>query len=125
MGVEIRPEKLVADPIEIIAKEDTVGTHTFRQAVLDLPQGEVDPSDERSPDQLVEVGDTVIVRFSDDRVRRFRLSREANKPDQGIVHIGQPIGQALLGNGIDEEVDLVIDGHTKRVIIEKITKAAA
>ena len=75
--------------------------------------------------RLVEVGDTVIVRFSDDRVRRFRLSREANKPDQGIVHIGQPIGQALLGNGIDEEVDLVIDGHTKRVIIEKITKAAA
>ena len=78
-----------------------------------------------SGQRLVEVGDTVIVRFADDRIRRFRLSREANIPDQGIIHIGQPIAQALLGNGIDEELELLIDGHTKRVIIEKITKAAA
>ncbi len=74
---------------------------------------------------MVEVGDTVIVRFADDnRVRRFRLTREANNLDQGVVHFGQPIGLALLGNGIEEEVELVVGGQSRRVVIEKITKAA-
>ncbi len=80
---------------------------------------------EYSPESTVEVGDTVIVRFADDnRIRRFRLSSDANNIEQGIVHIGQPLGLALIGSGIEEEVDLVVDGLTRRVIIEKITKAA-
>ena len=57
-------------------------------------------------------------------VRRFHLSQEANNPDQGVVHVGQPIGEALLGNGLEEEIELIVGGQTRRVIIEKITKAA-
>ncbi len=77
-------------------------------------------------DTMVEEGDTVIVRFADDpnRVRRFRLSREANSPEQGIINVSQPIGQALLGNGLDDEVELQVGGASRMVIIEKITKAA-
>lgn len=76
-------------------------------------------------ESLVEAGDTIIVRFADDnRVRRFRLSREANNPENGIVHISQPIGEALLGNGLDDEVELHVGGQSRTVIIEKITKAA-
>ena len=74
---------------------------------------------------MVEVGDTVIVRFADDnRIRRFRLSTDATDIEQGVVHVGQAIGLALLGSGIEEEVDLVVGGRTRRLIIEKITKAA-
>jgi very-short-patch-repair endonuclease len=84
-----------------------------------MPGGSLDVS------AVVEPGDIVIVRFADDnRIRRFKLSQERNDPDGGVVHIGQPIGEALLGNGIEEEVDLVVEGHTRTVVIEKITKAA-
>lgn len=74
---------------------------------------------------IVEAGDTVIVRFADDnRVRRFMLSRDAHDPNLGIVHVGQPIGEALLGNSLEEELELLVAGVSRRVIIEKITKAA-
>jgi very-short-patch-repair endonuclease len=80
---------------------------------------------EHDRDAVVEAGDTVIVRFADDnRVRRFRLSYEANDPERGVVHIAQPIGEALLGNGIEEEIEIIVGGQSRRVIIEKITKAA-
>lgn len=84
------------------------------------------PAPQEPPcDEVVEVGDTVIVRFADNnRVRRFRLTRGANNPDGGEVSVGQPIAVTLLGNGIEEEVDLVVDGKWRRVVIEKITKAA-
>ncbi len=85
----------------------------------DLAAEMVPATSDHEQEVVVEAGDTVIVRYADDnRVRRFRLSREGNNPDQGVVHVGQPIGVALLGNGLEEEVELVVG------IIEKITKAA-
>jgi transcription elongation GreA/GreB family factor len=41
-----------------------------------------------------------------------------------VVHVSQPIGVALLGNGLEEEVEFVIDGKPRIVVIEKISKAA-
>ena len=73
---------------------------------------------------MVGPGDTVIVRFDDNRVRRFRLSTDSNKPEDGVVHVSQPIGKALLGNGVEEEVELIVDGKPRIVVIEKISKAA-
>ena len=75
---------------------------------------------------LAEIGDTVIVRFADNnRTQHFRLSREANDPDNGVANIRHAVGNTLLGNSIEEEVDLVVGGDPpRRVIIEKITKAA-
>jgi transcription elongation GreA/GreB family factor len=91
----------------------------------DLAAEMVPATSDHEQEVVVEAGDTVIVRYADDnRVRRFRLSREGNNPDQGVVHVGQPIGVALLGNGLEEEVELVVGGQVRRVIIEKITKAA-
>ncbi len=76
-------------------------------------------------DEVVEPGDTVVVRFADDnRKRRFKLSRDAHDPDGGIVNIRQPIGVALLGSGPEEEVDLHVGGKDRRIVIESITKAA-
>ena len=73
---------------------------------------------------VVEPGDTVIVRFDDNRIRRFRLSADTNRPEDGVVHVNQPIARALLGNGLEEEVEFVVDGQSKTVVIEKISKAA-
>jgi transcription elongation GreA/GreB family factor len=73
---------------------------------------------------VVEPGDTVIVRFDNNRIRRFRLSIDTNRPDEGVVHVNQPIGRALLGNGLEEEVEFVVDGQSRIVVIEKISKAA-
>jgi hypothetical protein len=38
------------------------------------------------------------------------------------VHVSQPIGLALLGNGLEEEVEFVVDGKSRLVVIEKISK---
>jgi len=74
---------------------------------------------------VVEAGDTVIVRYADDnRVRLFRLSADHDDPERGVVHVGRPIGAALIGNGVEEEVELSVGGQTRTVIIEKVTKAA-
>ena len=74
---------------------------------------------------VVEPGDTVIVRFDDNRIRRFRLSADTHRPEDGVVHINQPIGLALLGNGLEDEVEFVVDGKPRIVVIEKISKASA
>ncbi len=76
------------------------------------------------PELVVEPGDTVIVRFDDNRIRRFRLSTDTNRPEDGVVHVNQPIGLALLGNGLEEEIEFVVDGQSRVVVIENISKAA-
>lgn len=76
-----------------------------------------------APTLVVEPGDTVIVRFDDNRIRRFCLSTDTNRPEDGIVHVSKPIGLALLGNGLEEEVEFVVDGKSRVVMIEKISKA--
>jgi hypothetical protein len=76
------------------------------------------------PELVVEPGDTVIVRFDDNRIRRFRLSADTHRPEDGVVHINQPIGRALLGNGLEDEVEFVVDGRPRMVVVEKISRAA-
>jgi very-short-patch-repair endonuclease len=76
------------------------------------------------PELVIEPGDTVIVRFDDNRIRRFRLSTDTDRPEDGVVHIDQPIGAALLGCGLEEEVEFIVDGKARVVVIEKISKTA-
>lgn len=76
------------------------------------------------PELVVEPGDTVIVRFDDNRIRQFRLSADTHRPEDGVVHINQPIGRALLGNGLEDEVEFVVDGRPRMVVVEKISRAA-
>jgi hypothetical protein len=75
-------------------------------------------------DLVVEPGDTVVVRFDDNRVRRLRLSQDSHRPRDGIVHIDQPIGRALLGSGIEEEIEFVVDGQPRSAVVQEILKAA-
>ena len=59
------------------------------------------------------------------RVRRFRLNRDANNPHIGIEHRAHPMAEPLFGNGIGEEIELIVSGIAKMVVTEKITKAAS
>jgi very-short-patch-repair endonuclease len=73
---------------------------------------------------VVEVGDLIFIRYNDQPDRRLsiRLSDSENNPDNGIVHITQPLGTAILGASLDEEVTVKIGNHTRTAVIEKIEK---
>ena len=102
--------------------EDDLDIMTGGQTGLGKDSGHIDLAE---AERIVEAGDIVLVRFADDnRVLRVQLSTTANDPGQGIVHITQPLALALLGNGIDEEVEVDIGTGSRTAIIEKIAKAA-
>ncbi len=121
----------VGSPVEEIPVSPTLVTEAPTETLdVFIPQSVVATTAlpiavvESASEFVVEPGDTVIVRFDDNRIRRFRLSADTHRPEDGVVHINQPIGLALLGNGLEEEVEFVVDGRPRMVVIEKISKAA-
>jgi very-short-patch-repair endonuclease len=88
-------------------------------------------SEEPAPDGFaadlgptVAVGDLVIIRYSDapDRAIRVRLSDQENRPEAGIVSKLEPLGAALIGAGVDDEVQVQIGGVLRTAAIERIEK---
>ena len=77
-----------------------------------------------SNEDIIEVGDTVTIRYDDNRVRSYELTRGANILEAGKLSVKQPLAEALLGKGIEDEIELVVDDKSQRVVIEKIRKAA-
>ena len=73
---------------------------------------------------VVEVGDLVFLRYDDqpDRSLSVRLSDNENNPRDGIVHLRQPLGAAILGASLDEQVTIKIGDRTRTAVIEKIEK---
>jgi very-short-patch-repair endonuclease len=70
-------------------------------------------------------GDTIVVRFADtNQLRRFRISAEEHAPEEGIVGLGQPLAQALIGSSVDEEVEFTVGGQARVAVVERILKAA-
>jgi very-short-patch-repair endonuclease len=70
-------------------------------------------------------GDTIVVRFADtNQLRRFRISAEEHAPEEGIVGLGQPLAQALIGTSVDEEVEFTVEGRARVAVVERILKAA-
>lgn len=94
------------------------------QVPLPAEDARAKPHDDE-PGLVVQPGDTVIVRFDDNRIRRFRLSTHTNQPEDGVVHVNQPVAMALLGSGLEEEVEFEVDGRRRVVLIEKISRPAS
>jgi hypothetical protein len=47
-----------------------------------------------------------------------------NNPTEGIVHVGHaPLGAAILGAALDEQITVKIGDRTRTAVIEKIEKA--
>jgi hypothetical protein len=46
-----------------------------------------------------------VVRYNDtNKVRRILLSATENRPEDGVVHFSQPLGRAVLGADVDDEI---------------------
>ena len=76
--------------------------------------------------RMVEVGDLVFIRYDDQPERTFsvRLSHTVNSPNEGIVHVERaPLGAAILGASLDEQITVRIGDRTRTAVIEKIEKA--
>ncbi|WMT87483.1 DUF3320 domain-containing protein [Pelagibacterium sp. 26DY04] len=86
----------------------------------DRPQ----PAQTQSETNIVEAGDTVQVRYldGDKSVREVQLSSTLNDPSRSIVHIREPLGRALLGAEIDEEIEVLIGNHVRPAVVERIVK---
>jgi hypothetical protein len=77
---------------------------------------------------IVEVGDLVFIRYEDqpEHSVSVRLSKTVNNPVEGVVHVEHaPLGAAILGASLDEQVTVKIGDRTRTAVIEKIEKARA
>jgi very-short-patch-repair endonuclease len=72
-----------------------------------------------------EVGDLVFIRYDDQPDRRLsiRLSSTENSPSNGIVHVSEPLGTAIIGASVDEQVTVKIGNRTRTAVVEQIEKA--
>jgi very-short-patch-repair endonuclease len=73
---------------------------------------------------VAEVGDLIFIRWDDEPERRLsiRLSSTENKPSEGIVHVSEPLGAAILGACVDEQVTVKIGNRPRIAMIEQIDK---
>jgi hypothetical protein len=73
---------------------------------------------------VVGVGDLVFIRYDDQPDHRLSilLSNSENNPGDGVVHLSQPLGAAILGASLDEQVTVKIGNRTRTAEIEKIEK---
>jgi transcription elongation GreA/GreB family factor len=70
------------------------------------------------------VGDTVQVRYltGDQRTLVVTLSDKQNDPNNGFIHVHQPLGEALLGAELDQLVDVLVDSRLRPVKVEEVHK---
>ena len=86
---------------------------------LDSTQGFLFGSDAR-----IEVGDRIVVLYSDDPRRIFlRLTDGVNDPEKGQLSVACPLGQAVLGAEEGDEIDFRLDdGRHRKALIEAVEK---
>jgi hypothetical protein len=74
---------------------------------------------------VVGVGDLVFIRYDDQPDRRLsvRLSNTENNPNNGIVHVSQPLATAILGASLDEPITVNIGNRSRTAVIESIEKS--
>ena len=101
----------------------------LRKAILNrLSELDVDPDYEEpefiEPDVSVCVGDRVVIRYNDDPDRRLTvfLSDTTNDPSNGIVHFDEPLGEAVIGAAVGDEIEVQISGNIRVAVVEEISK---
>ncbi len=98
---------------------------------LDIGAITLEPAHEaptESTDRLgIQVGDKVVILFSDDSRRMsVRLTEGANDLEKGQLSIASPLGQAVLGAEEGDEVDIQLDdGRRRKALIETVEKLSS
>jgi transcription elongation GreA/GreB family factor len=111
-SAEASPELRFGEPTPVISTEET--TTPSETVFADLES------------VVVEVGDLVFIRYDDQPERTFtvRLSDTINNPNEGVLHADRaPLGAAILGASLDEQITVKIGDRTRTAVIEKIEKA--
>jgi very-short-patch-repair endonuclease len=96
-------------------------TEPAQRAPADEPAIAAEPFFADLDSVIAEVGDLVFIRYDDqpERSVSVRLSKTLNNPD--VDHA--PLGAAILGASLDEQVTVKIGDRTRTAVIEKIEKA--
>ncbi len=71
------------------------------------------------------VGDQITIRYLDGskQTRVLTLSDVRNDPARGLVAVWEPLGDALQGAGVGDEIEFEVGGQIRSVRIERIDKA--
>ena len=90
--------------------------------MADAPAAAAQP--ESTDTSYITVGDTVRVRYlsGTGSILEVTLSDKINAPDRSIVHIGEPLGRALLGAEEGDEVEVLVGSYVREAIIERVVK---
>lgn len=110
------PQPYAADPAE---QEE--------QPAMDMKPPQRTPSEEAGLESglnIVELGDRILIVDSDTRGKlEFRLAAAESDPTSGTISVEAPLGKALLGAELGEEVEFLTDNRIHLVTVEKIVKA--
>jgi very-short-patch-repair endonuclease len=74
---------------------------------------------------LIEPGDRVLISYNDEPTRQLTItiSERQHDPDMGIIRATQPLAEALMGYGENEEVEIPAGGGSRSVTILRIEKS--
>jgi len=122
---QLRASSIEEDGEQFIqqAVSEMSGVALSAQAELSMPIASETEVSNASTNGGARVGDFVVVRYNDtNKLRRIFLSGTENNPDQGIVHVTQPLGAAILGAGVDEEIEFPHAKGMRTAVIERIER---
>ena len=68
------------------------------------------------------VGDVVTVHDSDGTQRQYQLAQTGGRPQAGVISITSPIGAALLGRGVGDEVQVTTRAGARRLRITSVER---
>lgn len=73
---------------------------------------------------FISVGDRVRVRYLTDNQKTVEvtLSHQDNEPARSILHVKEPLAQALLGAEEGDEIEVLIGSYVRKAIIERVVK---
>jgi len=74
--------------------------------------------------KFIEIGDTVSIRYltGPNNFLEVTLSDKRNDPSNGIVHVGEPLGSALLSAEEGDEIEVLVGNLVRRALIERVVK---
>jgi very-short-patch-repair endonuclease len=81
---------------------------------------------EEVPDDVVEIGDLVVICYNDNpgKPERWRITDRESDFDQRRLNSQQPLAAALLGRSVEDEVTIKVGDRERIVVIERIEKPA-
>lgn len=108
----------IQEPQAQVLPEQELPTQEKEQepGTLEIPQN----------DDIVEIGDTVTVRYlnGEQNIREVTLSDIKDDPERGIIHINKPLGRALLDAELGDEIEILSGHFVRKACIERIKKGS-